>query len=78
MADERLPKRAETILQKTRKTTAKIGGLSEDRHKEGRGERKVERKRQQPEAMEIISKICRTGHGVANDQPHTPTKVKRE
>ena len=32
-------------LQKTRKTTAKMGGLCENRSKKGRGGRKVEKKR---------------------------------
>ena len=39
-------------LQKTRKTTAKMGGLCEERYKKGRGGRKVERKGQQQRAME--------------------------
>ncbi len=51
--NERLPRRSETRrLQKTEKTTAKMGGLSEERSEKGRGGRKVERKGQQQGAME--------------------------
>ena len=32
------------LLQKTRKTTAKMGGLCEERSEKGRGGRKMERK----------------------------------
>ena len=39
-------------LQKTRTTTAKMGGLSEERPKKGRGRSKVERKGQQPRDVE--------------------------
>ena len=39
-------------LQKTRKTTAKMGGLCEERSEKGRGGRKVERKGQQQGGME--------------------------
>ena len=38
--------------QKTRKTTAKMGGLCEERPGKGRGGRKVERKGQQQGPME--------------------------
>ena len=42
----------ERRLQKTRKTTAKMGGLPEERPKKGRRRRKVERKNQQQRVME--------------------------
>ena len=45
-------------LPKARKTTAKMGGLSEERSKKGRGGRKDERKRQQQWAMENITKVA--------------------
>ena len=58
MKDERLVKKIsdkETRrLQKTRTTTAKMGGLSEDRPKKGRGRRKVDRKGQQQTAYHNI------------------------
>ena len=58
MKDERLPKRSETKrLQKTSKTIAKMEGLSEERSKEGRGRRKVDRKAQQQGAVETNNKI---------------------
>ena len=43
-------------LQKTRKTTSKMGGMCEKRSKKGRGGRKVERKCQRQWAMEKIMK----------------------
>ena len=43
-------------FQKTRKTTAKMGGLCEERSEKGRGGRKVERKGQQQGPMEINDK----------------------
>ena len=39
-------------LQKARKTTAKMGGLSEERPKQGRGRRKLERNCQKQGPME--------------------------
>ena len=47
-------------LQKTRKTTAKMGGLCEERSEKGRGGRKVERKGQQQGPMETSDKSSRT------------------
>ena len=47
-------------LQKTRKTTAKMGGLCEERPEKGRGGRKVERKGQQQGPMETNYKSSRT------------------
>ena len=63
MKEERSPKRSETRnrrLQTTRKTTAKMGGLCEERSKKGRGGRKVERKGQQQGAMETNYESSRT------------------
>ena len=45
-------------LQKTRKTTAKMGGLSKEIYQKGRGGRKVQRKGQQQGPMETITKIA--------------------
>ena len=53
-------------LQKTRKTTAKMGGLCEDRSEKGRGGRHLERKCQQQRAMEKLQKYSR----VTTDQLH--------
>ena len=47
-------------LRKTRNTTAKMGGLSEEISETGRGERKVERKDQQQGPVENIYKTSRT------------------
>ena len=41
-----------------RKTTAKMGGLCEERSEKGRGGRKVERKGQREGAMEKIMKVA--------------------
>ena len=46
-------------LQKTRKTTAKMGGMCEERSEKGRG-RKVERKGQQQGPMETNHESSRT------------------
>ena len=45
-------------LQKTRKTTAKLGGLCEERSMNGRGWRKVGRKGQQQGAVEENPKLA--------------------
>ena len=62
MKDERLPKRFENKetrrLQKTRKTTAKMGGLCEERSKKGRGGKKLGRKDQKQGVMEKITNIA--------------------
>ena len=59
---ERMPKKIrdkETrSLQKIRKTTAKMGGLSEERPENGRGKRQVERKGQQHRIMENKKVRC--------------------
>ena len=47
-------------LQKTRKATAKMGELCEERSEKGRGGRKVERKGQQQGPMETKHKSSRT------------------
>ena len=61
---DKLPKRSDTKKQegskKTRKTTAKMGGLCEERFEKGRGGRKVERKGQQQGPMETNYKSSRT------------------
>ena len=44
---EKICDKAARRLQKTRKTTAKMGGLCEERSEKGRGGRKVERKNKQ-------------------------------
>ena len=56
-------------LQKTRKTTAKMGGLCEERSEKGRGGRKVERKGQRKGPMERNYKSSRTAEWQL-DQPH--------
>ena len=45
-------------LHNTRKTSAEMGGLSEDRSKKGIRGRKVERKGQQLGAVEKITKVA--------------------
>ena len=64
MKDDKLPKRAETKearrFQKTRKTTAKMGGLYEERSEKGRGGRTMERKGQQQGPMEANHESNRT------------------
>ena len=64
MTDDKLPKRSDTKkqegLQKTRKTTAEMGGLCEERTKKGREGRKMERKGQQQGPVETHSKSSRT------------------
>ena len=45
-------------LQKTRKTTGKMGGLCEERYEKGREGRKMERKGQQQGEMEKITKVA--------------------
>ena len=71
MKDERLPKREKETrrLQKMRNTTAKMGGLCEERSEKGRGGRKVERKANNAKQWKKITTVdvC---SGVANDQPH--------
>ena len=54
MKDGRLPKRSVTKKQDCcrKQSTAKTGGLCEDRYEKGRGGRKVERKGQRQGAME--------------------------
>ena len=56
MKYDKSPKRSETRkqsrFQKTRKTTAKTGGLCDERSEKGRRGRKVERKGQQQRPME--------------------------
>ena len=56
MKEDKLPKRAETKkqdgCQETGNTTAKMGGLCEERSEKGRGGRKMERKDQQQGPME--------------------------
>ena len=47
-------------LQKTRKATAKMGGLCEERSEKGKGGRKVERRSQQQGPMETKHKSSRT------------------
>ena len=44
-------------LANVRKTSARMGGLSEERSRKGRGRRKVERKCQQQGAMKKITKV---------------------
>ena len=63
-------------LQKTRKTTAKMGGLCEERPEKGRGGRKVERKGQQQGPMETNYKSSRTSEWRI-DQPHPYTSETR-
>ena len=46
------------MLWKTRKATAKMGGLYEERPKKGRGGRKVERKGQQRGPVEKLTKVA--------------------
>ena len=48
------------MLKKTRKITAKMGGLCEERPKKGRGGRKMERKGQQQGPMEADHESSRT------------------
>ena len=64
MKDDKLPKRARDKearrFQKTRKTTAKMGGLCEERPEKGRGGRKMERKGQQQGPMEANHESSRT------------------
>ena len=50
----------EARFRKTRKTTAKMGGLCEERSEKSRGGRKVERKGQQQGPMETNYKSSRT------------------
>ena len=47
-------------LKKTRKTVAKMGGLSAERRRKGRGRRKVERKRQPEGATKTKVVILRS------------------
>ena len=56
----------DTRLQKMRKTTARMGGLCEERSEKDRGGRKVDRKFQQQGVMEKITMVA------------VPTKGKRE
>ena len=60
MKDEKIRDKEARRLQKTRKTTAKMGGLCEERFEKGRGGRKVERKGQQQRPMEANYKSSRT------------------
>ena len=64
MKDDKLPKIYDTKkrdgFRKTSKTTAKMGGLCEERYEKGRGGRKVERKGQQHGPMETNHKSRRT------------------
>ena len=63
MKDDKLPKSRDKEarrLQKTRKTTAKMAGLCEERSEKGRGGRKMERKGQQPGPMGANYKRSRT------------------
>ena len=46
LKDDKIRDKEARRFQKTRKTTAKIGGLCEERSEKGRGGRKVERKGQ--------------------------------
>ena len=64
-------------FQKTRKTTAMMGGLCEDRSENGRGGRKVERKGEQHGPMETNYKTSCTASGVNIDQT-LPYKGKQE
>ena len=53
---EKIREKETRRLQKTRKATAKTGGLPEDRPKKGRGGRTAEREGQQRGPMEQITK----------------------
>ena len=64
-------------LHQTRKTTAKMGGLCEERSEKGRGGSKVERKGQQQGPMETNSKSSRTSE-LPIDQPHSNTGKTEE
>ena len=64
MKYDKLPKRAETNMhecsRKTRKTTAKMGGLCEERSEKGRVGRKMERKGKQQGPTESNHESIRT------------------
>ena len=63
-------------LQKTRKTTAKMGGQCEERFEKGKGGRKMERTGQQQGPMEANHESSRTSQWPV-DQPHPYTRETR-
>ena len=79
--DDKLPKRAETKkregCRKRGKTTAKMGGLCEEKPEKGRGGRKVERKGQQQGPMEANYESSRIAEWRV-DRPHPYTRETRE
>ena len=63
------------MFQKTRKTTAKLGGLCEERSEKGRGGRKVERKGKANNRDRGGRKVERKGKANNRDQWKQITKV---
>ena len=80
MKDDKLPKNVRDKearrFQKTRKTTAKMGGMCDERSEKGRGRRHVERKCQQHGPMERHYESSCTSEWPV-DQPHPYTRETR-